>query len=331
MKPSKSKGHLADAAIAPDSTLTLGDFAATVMQSQYRQLVKREPKVLADKEPEHLHQMRVATRRLRTALQVFQAAIAVPKAAQANRVGALARTLGGLRDLDVQMADLQQIYRPQLTPKEQKYLDHVIQSLAQQRHRAYAEVAATFQRSRYQKLKVAYETWLNNPQFTAIAALPIRLLLPELLSPLLAELLLHPGWLIPAQDDTPTANHTLHDLRKACKQARYQTEFFVPFYGAAFQTWVADVKVLQEKLGNLQDNAILRELLKTHLPPHTHLPALEHSLQQKRLEALADWDETRQRYLHPDFRQQLHRLLLTPESTLDLPVGSPPVSASNRN
>lgn len=326
MNVSKAKGEATSKAIATNPTLTLGDYAYTVIQEQYRQMAKREKKVLADEEPEHLHQMRVATRRLRTALQVFQAAITLPKAASEQRIGALARTLGGLRDMDVQIADLQETYRPQLEPKEQKHLDAVIQSLKKQRRQAYAEVESTLGRSRYQELKAAYETWLDNPQFTAIATLPIRLLLPELLSPLLAELLLHPAWMVAAEDSSEQASETLHDLRKAFKHVRYQTEFFVPFYGEAFQSWVADIKLLQEKLGKLQDNHILQELLAAHLPKQAHLPTLENRIQQTRADALADWDTLRQHYLDPTFRRHLHQTLLTPTPVQNLQPEAPTVS-----
>jgi CHAD domain-containing protein len=320
MNGSKAKGEALSKAIASNPTLTLGAHAYTVIQEQYRQMVKREKKVLADEEPEHLHQMRVATRRLRTALQVFQAAIALPKAASVQRIGSLARTLGGLRDMDVQIADLQETYRPQLEPKEQKYLDKVIQSLRKQRRQAYAEVESTLGRSRYQDLKAAYETWLEDPQFTAIATLPLRLVLPELLSPLLSELLLHPAWMVAAEDTSEQANETLHDLRKAFKHVRYQTEFFVPFYGEAFQAWVAEIKLLQEKLGKLQDNHILQELLAAHLPKQAQLPTLAQRIQQTRSEALADWDTLRQHYLDAAIRRHWHQTLLTPTPIQNLPM-----------
>lgn len=310
-------------AIAELPSLTLGDYAFAVIQEQYRNIVKREKKVLVDEEPEHLHQMRVATRRLRTALQVFDAAIVLPTAASEKHIGALARTLGGLRDMDVQIADLQHTYRPQLEPKEQKYLDDVIQALKKQRRQAYAQVEDTLGRSRYRDLKTAYETWLERPQFTAIAALPIRLLLPDLLSPLLAELLLHPGWMVAATDCSKTASDTLHDLRKAFKRVRYQTEFFVPFYGEAFQVWVADIKLLQEKLGNLQDNHVLQELLAAHLPKQAHLPTLQQRIQQTRTDVLSDWDSIRHHYLNPDVRRQLYEVLLAPQETGHSPEKQP--------
>ncbi|MDX2229469.1 MAG: CHAD domain-containing protein [Leptolyngbyaceae cyanobacterium bins.349] len=317
VKPVKEKAKV----IEPDSlsaAVTFGEYAYSMIETQYRSMVKRERKVLADEDPEHLHQMRVATRRLRTALQVFQAAIALPGVAGQKRIGALARTLGGLRDLDVQIADLKTTYRPQVGDQEKNVLDEVIHSLKKQRRQAYAAVEAALGRSRYQDLKTAYEAWFSQPQLTPLATLPLSTLLPDLLSPLIAELLLHPGWMVAADDNSPHADHTLHDLRKAFKHVRYQTEFFTPFYGDSFQAWVAEIKIIQEKLGKLQDSHVLRELLQTHLPDPTQLPTLQTTIQQTRSEVLSDWDETRWHYLQPEFRFQLYQMLLKPsERTLN--------------
>lgn len=300
---------------SPSSSLTLGEYAYSIIEKQYRSVVKQERKVLADEDPEHLHQMRVATRRLRTALQVFGAAIVLPKSANEKQIGALARVLGGLRDLDVQIADLSNIYRPQLEGDEKVALDQVIQSLKKKRHKAFALVEETLERSRYRELKSAYEDWLECPQFTSLATLPIRNLLPDLLSPLLSELLLHAGWLVSAKDSSTEATHTLHNLRKAFKHVRYQTEFFTSFYGKSFQVWVADIKLLQEKLGKLQDSQVLQELLAAHLPKNTCLPTLQNRIQQTRSTVLSDWDTVRQRYLDPDFRRQLYQILLDSAAT----------------
>jgi len=309
MKKLKEKGIQP---VSLETSLTFGDYAHSMIEKQYHSVVKRERKVLADEDPEHLHQMRVGSRRLRTALQVFAAAIVLPDAASQKRIGALARVLGGLRDLDVQIADLQTVYRPQVEGDEKAALDEVIQSLQKKRRQAYVEVEETLGRSRYRDFKTAYETWLAQPQFTSLAELPIYALLPELLGPLLSELLLHPGWLIAADDSSTAANHTLHDLRKAFKHVRYQTEFFTPFYGKSFQTWVAEIKLLQEQLGKLQDSHVLQDLLTTHLPKHTQLPTLQNKIQQTRFNVLSDWDATRQHYLDPEFRRQLHQMLLEP-------------------
>lgn len=293
-------------------SLTLGDFAYDTIEEQYQSFTKLEKKVLADKDPEHLHHMRVGTRRLRTALQVFSGVVELPKEAQAKRIGALARILGDLRDLDVQIADLQEVYRPRLSKTEQALLDEAIASLHCDRRRAFAAVEDTLTRSRYQALKTAYDVWLSEPQYTILAQLPLQPLLPDLLSPLLSTLLLHPGWLIPATDISDEENEILHDLRKACKHARYQAEFFLPFYGQSFKEWIGDVKAIQDSLGKVHDGQVLLELLARHLPNRAKLAKLEASIRKTQAEVMENWETVRQKYLDSTFRWHLHKMLLEP-------------------
>jgi hypothetical protein len=153
---------------------------------------------------------------------------------------------------------------------------------------------------------------LEQPYYTAIAQLPLPPLLPDLLNPLLSELLLHPGWLVPANHTSLADSQRLHDLRKVCKHVRYQAEFFLPFYGEAFANWTQEIKTLQDQLGLFQDSQVLMALLAKYLPKSSPMPGLQAIVQQTQREVLADWDTVRQRYLDPAFRGQLHQMLLAP-------------------
>ncbi|NJL22178.1 MAG: CHAD domain-containing protein [Leptolyngbyaceae cyanobacterium SM1_3_5] len=106
----------------------------------------------------------------------------------------------------------------------------------------------------------------------AIAALPIHSAVPDLLLPLISDLLLHPAWLVGAELGTDSLdeaiattlrNHSepLHDLRKQIKRVRYQTEFFTQFYGGDFAQQVADFQSIQEVLGEIQDYSILKDFM----------------------------------------------------------------------
>lgn len=334
MKTPKGKGKGKEQKHSPElvsQSLTLGEYARSIIEEQYHSIIKRERKVIADEDPDHLHQMRVGTRRLRTALQVFAGAIAIPKVADEKQVGNLARILGSLRDLDVQIADLQMIYRPQVKAAEQKHLDQLIKSLKKQRQQAYANVKDTLEGARYQTLKKAYEDWLKDPQLTAIAQLPIYAVLPDLLSPLVSNLLLHAGWMVPASYSTEAEGFELHELRKAFKRVRYQTEFFVSFYGESFKAWVKEIKQLQENLGKLQDSHVLQELLNEHLPKKTELPSLNARIRQTRTDALSDWDNTRQRYLDPTSRRRLYQILLEPIANTSSKDEEPSNADSNQS
>ncbi|MFQ3615442.1 MAG: CHAD domain-containing protein [Cyanobacteriota bacterium] len=308
----RSKGKQSQQGKQTPQLLTLGEYAHRIVGEQYRQMVKHEKHVLADTDPEHLHQMRVHSRRLYTALQVFGAAIELPKAAHSKRVRSLTKALGKLRDLDVQIAMLQTDYHPHLSQPEQAYLERAIAALQQKRCKALAGTRDLLSQSRYQDLKTAYETWLSAPQFTPLAQIPIATVLPDLLSPLLSTSLLHPGWLIATEEVTEDTAPTLHDLRKACKHVRYQAEFFVGFYGAQFKAWIAGLKSLQDSLGSLQDIQVLLELLADVLPKGTELLELRQLVQSNQQQILTNWNQTRLHHLDPVSRYQLYEMLLRP-------------------
>lgn len=190
---------------------------------------------MADKETEHLHQMRVGTRRLRTALQVFENAIRLPRSANAKQLRDLARVLGEVRDLDVQTASLKNDYLPALNQREQKKLERVLKVLIDRRKIAFAQMKVVLN-DEFERLHKAYMGWIEKPQFTDVAQLPLVLVLPDVLSPLLSELCLHPGWLIPTEKISEDNAEVLHDLRKLCKHVRYQTEFLCHFTGMSSAT-----------------------------------------------------------------------------------------------
>lgn len=294
------------------ATLTLGEFAHQVIAEHFRRILKHQKGVLADKDPEPLHQMRVGTRRLRTALQVFDSAVELPKTANARQLRNLARVLGQVRDLDVQLASLSQEYQPNINKREQKKLDAVSRSLKSQRKQVFATMKQALTQHEFQAIKTAYENWLKRPKYTSVAQLPLLAVLPDVLSPLLSELLLHPGWLMATADISDKNAEVLHDLRKVCKHVRYQTEFFTSFYGDDFHNWVQEIKQLQDDLGTFQDTQILQMLLDNELGAKTSLPELQTLIRHKQAEALSNWEEVRQKYLNSGFRYHLHDMLLQP-------------------
>ncbi len=88
---------------------TMGDLAFAVVRRQLAVLRDKEPGTRLGEDPEELHDMRVATRRLRAALALF--AVVLPVRAQTYReeLGWLGRLLGEVRDLDVQQEGLKEM------------------------------------------------------------------------------------------------------------------------------------------------------------------------------------------------------------------------------
>ncbi len=309
---------------------TLADSAYLATEKHFKKTVKWEKTVSKDKDPEALHQMRVGMRRLRTAVIEFAPALNLPKSVNEKYIGKISRRLGSLRDLDVLKDTLRNRYQPHLPRKEQKSLSTALSILDAQRRETLADVRAIFKTKGYKSLKQDLKHWLAEPNYQAIACLPIQEVLPNLLSPELSRFLLHPGWLFGTQIEAEAiallppdqievhlahAGDTLHSLRKEAKRIRYQMELFQDFYGQSYSAYLADVTTIQEILGQIQDSAVLGEWLTEALDSDIKkLPTLYDQLKQNRFLAWQKWLPLQQRYLRGETQHHFHLTLLHPKT-----------------
>ena len=95
---------LGSTAISEESTM--GELAYAVLRRQLAVVREKEAGTRLGEDPEELHDMRVATRRLRAALVLFADVLPVRAQTFREEFGWLGRLLGSVRDLDVQMEGL---------------------------------------------------------------------------------------------------------------------------------------------------------------------------------------------------------------------------------
>lgn len=308
---------------------TLGDWAALGIQQHLEKVLKHEPEVLADKDPEELHQMRVGMRRLRSAITGFAPVLDLPEAAQNKKIGQVSRCLGQLRDLDVLLEALHQRYYPNLTSKEQKTLQQVFSELDKQRQQTFKQTKKTIEGKKYKQLKQQLQQWLDFPRYTKIEQLPIEEVLPDLLLPEVSKLFLHPGWQVGIEHLQNESNQLssktvelilqaegqkLHDLRKQVKRVRYQMNLFTDFYGATYSAYLQDMKDIQEYLGDIQDSEVLETVMKDVLKSDIHsvLPTFAGVLTENRYQAWQKWQLFQRRYLNAELRLNFRSTLLHP-------------------
>jgi CHAD domain-containing protein len=107
--------------------MTFAQAAAVTVATRSHELFACAPHVLETSEIEHVHDMRVASRRLRAALEIFAPCFDRKEhrrlLGEVKRLGA---ALGARRDPDVQIARLEEL-RAQLAPAEQPGADLLIQ------------------------------------------------------------------------------------------------------------------------------------------------------------------------------------------------------------
>jgi len=206
-------------------------------------------------DPEYLHQMRVALRRLRsvfsTFARLFPAAVLEPPVAETRW---LARILGAARDWDVFVAET-------LPPVRARYAQHpgmaaLIRSAAILRKAANRTARRAVVSARGQGLLLALgawinaETWLEAFDDTQNAEIqrPVSGFAQTVLDAALKRVRKR------GRHFANLAPPELHRLRIAAKKLRYATEFFAPLHdGKNARDYQGALACLQDALGSYND------------------------------------------------------------------------------
>jgi CHAD domain-containing protein len=300
--------------------LSSGDHGRQLIQRQLRRLGKLRPVVLADNDPEPLHQLRVSLRRLRTALDQFALALELPAGVQARTIASVARRTGHCRDLDVLRLRLQVQLGPQLPANERRLLDRAIGRLERERAEAFASLVSALQAGRYRRLLERLHRWQQRPRFTPLGELPLVPWLVDWQAPFSAGLFLDPGW-----RTVDPADEGLHRLRKRIKAVRYALENLEQWCAPPLQRWLEELRQAQGHLGELHDLQVLQGSFAAsrRLRALATLPVLGAELDAQQQLHWQRWRELALR-LHSDHnRQALQRHLLELGRPAP-PAGKPP-------
>jgi len=135
--------------------LPFGEVAARVLEVRCAELLDRSEGVLGTVDIEPVHDMRVATRRLRAALEIFGPCLPAAEAAAAlAEVKRLAAVLGRRRDADVAIAMLTDFAGAMPHP-DRRGITSLIDELSADQRAANEELAAAVGRGRLAGLEAA--------------------------------------------------------------------------------------------------------------------------------------------------------------------------------
>lgn len=221
--------------------------ALKVLREQWADFMAREPGTLRGDDPEQLHRMRVAHRRLRSALQAFEAVLPPELVSAGPELRWIGRELGHVRDLDVQIADIAGRDLEHGHPEGRKDL---LEALEAQRDAARERMLEALTGSRFEALVLQVARSLREQ----VAVLPsgqepsVGQLAPRVLTER------YRRFRKAARKVGPKARpEVLHAARRHARRLRFTAEFFEETYGEPIHDLIEALEDLQDQFGEHQD------------------------------------------------------------------------------
>ncbi len=236
-----------------------GEVVLAYVREQVAAISRNDPLIRRDA-PDAVHQMRVATRRARSALQAFGGIVdreaTRPLCAELKW---LAAALGQARDTEVLLdrltAELAAVPSALVVGPVAARIDaHFTTELAQ----AGKTALAALDGGRYLRLRSGMDALLADPPLTPRAERPADEALAEPVRR--AERRLQRA-LATLPDDAEGRDTAIHEARKAAKRARYAAEAAAPALGDPARHQAAQAKELQQALGDHHDSVVARAVL----------------------------------------------------------------------
>ena len=250
----------------PDLTSLEADYSMVeagrnIMLKQLYQMLVYEPIALKGKDIEGVHQMRVATRRWRSAYSTFGDYL--PKAYIGKIYRDLrntAKLLGEVRDLDV-FLDKMRKYLKNVSDADKTALEPLIKIIKKDRRKARKQLFKWLDSQNYQRfVKRAFKK-LSQETVTTQSDHSISARLDHVLPVIIYQRLEAVRRYEDVLPDVPVA--TLHELRIDCKRLRYTLEVFEDVLGDEVSTIIEALRLLQDHLGDLNDAEIAANIIRS--------------------------------------------------------------------
>src|SRR3954454_22401376 len=227
-----------------------GEALGIALESDYRALIAHDPGTRRGDDPEDLHQLRVATRRLRAFLRTARPLVDEGWAESLrSEIGWLGGHLGPARDLDVMLGRMHE--EVEALEDDAPGAAGLLTALAQERAEAYRDVVQTLQGDRYYALLDRLEAAADPPlsgdemSLTKIFHREVKRMRKK----------------FEALGDDPE-DDDLHASRIAVKRARYAADLAAHELGKPGVRFVSAAKQLQDILGDHQDAVVAQARIR---------------------------------------------------------------------
>lgn len=236
-----------------------------------KHLLRNEPATIAG-EPEALHQMRVAVRRLRSVLSAVRSMLPVEQHQWLNdELRWLAGSLGPARDWDVFEMHLLAPVRSVL--QTEPAVEKLAEAAKQQQDAAYEAARRAIDSRRYAETMLKLIRWFETRGWRDQQVSEHSALLFSSIAEVAPPLIERP-WrqaMKRSKHFAGLSQDKRHRLRIALKNLRYMIEFVGSLFdGASVKALTKRLKRLQDDLGHLQDVRTAQERIGELAPPAVH-------------------------------------------------------------
>ncbi|HVN94947.1 MAG TPA: CHAD domain-containing protein [Syntrophorhabdaceae bacterium] len=232
-----------------------------ILSFQFQWFTEQIPGVLRDIDTEFVHQGRVATRRMRSALKLFHEALPeITTVYLEEELKWLGGMFGAVRDLDVFLLNLPK-FRTEIKPfpkKQKKGFDDWIEKHRRKPLKALCDALESVRARRIeQRMKQFLERPLPKRPRGSFAAMTVACAAPKIIHEKLAAVV--------KQGHAVIQNPKLkefHGLRIQMKRLRYACEFVAPAYDGGLDAFIDRTVDIQDCLGELQDTVFTRKFVR---------------------------------------------------------------------
>jgi triphosphatase len=243
-------------AIEPDASI--GRVGLAVLRRHFAALLAKEPGTRMGDDIEELHDMRVASRRLRAAMSLFADALPPSAATLGEDLKWVGHSLGAVRDLDVQLEQLDG-WLTEVPETDRNALAALRSVLEAERSAAREAMLSDLDSHRYELFVGRFGRMLRSARGrrSGPPSLPARAVAPDLIEERFRAFRKAAEQI---GDDSPAADY--HRVRIKGKRLRYALEFLADLYPGRTRLLIKRVVALQDILGLHQDAEVAIDRLR---------------------------------------------------------------------
>ena len=280
----------------------VGDALGRILDGVFRQIWANLDAAFDGRDPEGVHQLRVAVRRLRSALTLFKPVLAADRrAALADEARWAMGRLGPVRDRDVFATEM---LPPVAVARPNDAALATLRATAEDaREQAYAELRGAMASARWTRFVLTLARWIHARGWYDEADAAMQLALAEPLGSFADRVLAKRAKAVKksGKNFADLDTEQRHEVRKSLKKLRYAAEFLRGLYPEKpTKRYLKRLSTLQDAFGHMNDTATAETLLGELIDPSD--PRLAegrglvlgwygHAASRGDAELVADWED----------------------------------------